>query len=1007
MKIKRSISTLICIAIILCIFIPSVMGVKTTNGIEFGEFGYSALTNNRFDNSKIHTELLDVMDKNKGKEIKIIIMMKKHKFTKDTTDNGLNQNKKFITKVKSSLKNFEAKNIVYHKSTKAFSATVNAKDIVDIAKIENVGYICLDYKVHALLDKSIPLIEANSVWSEYDGSGITVAVIDTGIDSNHPDLKNKIIDQVSFVQDEPSPDDRCGHGTHVAGIIAGNGIASGSMYKGVAPGASLMNIKVLDEYGDGTASSVMSGIEYAVDHGADVISLSLGSYLWPPDGTDPMAMTANAAVDEGVVVIVAAGNAGSPFLIGSPASAEKVIAVGATTKQDDIAMYSSMGPTWDHRIKPEVVAPGGASYIYEDPAGLGIVSAKATDSSLEEWCPEYIVDKYYLSLSGTSMATPHVSGVAALMLQAHPDWTPDKIKQQLMNTAVDVGYGPTTQGAGRINALSAVEDTLNVAPVSFSYISMPGEYNNEIIEISNTDTENITVDLYVSGDIEVRFSTDNINIGPHQTVEVNTVIVIPAGMPAGMHYGSIMINEDDTPIMVPVLMDVPMTFVNGRSRFSDVIDLKTSEWYGQGTSYYYFEIPKDCPGFTSTMICSQIDGYVDLILLDPEGEFIDADYCYDDETEATVSVSDPMPGRWMLLVDSWIYEPEVEYIHLTLTTQIHSLEIEPGYWMVPSIIPTNTSVEENFAVTNMDNNPISVQVEGYISVPDIAASGRFNGSVDYIDYYPEPPEPPEPLNLKRFNEEEELWNERHIFDIPDDASEFTLTMMALNDTAVLAADIYDPNGKYIDWLIFGFEVPSTDSITIMDPIPGTWTVEVFALFAENDTTEHYTGVYDVKSEDASWIVNEPGSLFIPGMSETDFTSILTPADEANGDYTGKLYVSCGDDIIDIPISVSVSENVPYPGNFTDGVRNKAYGYYSMDVNSDNFVVNITWDNMNNDLDLFMFDPSGTIVASSTQSNSVYETIEITDPDAGMWTVGVFGYRVDGIQQFTGIVSKIK
>ncbi|MCG7848779.1 MAG: S8 family serine peptidase [ANME-2 cluster archaeon] len=1006
MKIKQKISTLICIAIILCIFIPSVMGVKNTTVNEFEKSRYSIFTYHRFDNSIINSELLDKIEKGKDNEIDVIITMEKKGFTTNTVTINQIETNEFISNVQSSLKNIEAKNIMHYKLTNAFSATVNAKNIEGLAAIENIGQISLDYNVHALLDESIPIIEANSVWSEYDGSGIIVAVVDTGIDSNHPDLKNKIIDQVSFVQGEPSPNDGLGHGTHVAGIIAGNGVASGGKYKGVAPGASLINIKVLDEYGYGTASSVMSGIEYAVEHGADVISLSLGGYYWPSDGSDPLAMTANAAVDQGVVVIVAAGNDGCPFCISTPASAEKVIAVGATTKQDDIAMYSSMGPTWDHRIKPEVVAPGGASYIYEDPAGLGIVSAKATDSIFEEWYTEYIVDKYYLSLSGTSMATPHVSGVAALMLQAHPDWTPDKIKQQLMNTAVDVGYGPITQGAGRINALSAVENTLNVEPISLSYIAMPGEYSNEIIEISNTGTENITVDLYVSGDIEGNFSTDTIYIGPRQTVEVNTVIGMPAGISTGMHYGGVTIYEGDTSISVPVLIDAPMTFVNGRSRFSDVIDLKTSEWYGQGTSYYYFEIPEDCPGLTSTMICPQIDGYIDLYLLDPDGEFIDMDYCYYDETEATVSVIDPMPGRWMLLVNSWIFEPEVEYVHLTLTTQFNSLEIEPAYWMVPSIIPTNTSVDKNFTVTNMDNNPISVQVEGYISVPDIAASGRFNGSVDYINFYPEPPGPTEPMKLIRLDQEgeEELWNERHIFDITDDASEFTLTMVALNDTAVLAADIYDPNGKYIDWLIFGLWEPSTDSITIMDPMSGTWTVEVFALYAENNTTEHYTGVYDVKSKDTSWIVNNPESLFIPAMSQTEFTSILTPTDEANGDYTGELTVSCGDEIIDIPISVSVGKNVPYPGNFTDGIRNKAYGYYSMDVNSDKFVVNITWDNMNNDLDLFLFDPSGTIVASSTQSDSVYETVEVADSDAGMWTVGVFGYCVDGTQQFTGIVG---
>jgi serine protease AprX len=999
MKNKSIISLLICLIMIFSILTPSVIGAKNEDSKKIETHMHSIRMNNAFERSNIHPELLNEIYNNKDCELAILITLKENEFTDNTVKKYGDKIEQYQANVETSLQKVEGKEITHHKLSNIFSTTVKASEIEKLAKIEGIK-IYPDFRVRVLLDDSVPTIGANELWSEYDGSGIIIAVIDTGIDSSHPDLKNKIVDQVSFVKDEPSSEDEHGHGTHVAGIIAGSGNASGSKYMGVAPEASLMSIKVLDEYGWGTASSAISGIEYAVDHGADVISLSLGDYIWPPDGTDPLAMAANAAVDAGVVVVAAAGNAGTALYIASPASAEKVIAVGATTKQDDIAIYSSMGPTWDHRIKPEVSAPGGAVFIDDDPAELGIVSVKAFGSLIEMLKPDYIVDQYYIALSGTSMATPHVSGVVALMLQAHPDWTPDKIKQQLMNTAVDLGESPNAQGVGRIDAVSAVKNTLTIEPTHLSYITKPGEYNTETLELSNTGIEDMEVNLFITGGIEGDISSDTISIDPGQTVKLDTTIGIPAGVSTGMHYGSLTINEDSHFFNVPVLMDAPMTFVNGRSRFSDVIEIRSSEEYGLGSSYYYIDIPEDAPGFSTTMICSSVPGWVSMILIDLEGEIVDFDDGWEYETEATVSVLDPMPGKWMILVESYVFDPEIEHVHLTLTTYIHSLIFEPTSWITKSIISAGSDIVQEFTVTNTDNNVKSVQVEGYVNVPDTDASGSFSGSVDYIDYYPEH------LGTK-VQEDDEYWEPeygRHTFDISEDASEFVLTMTALNDTAVLVADIIAPNGMYFDWMYFGFEEPSTSSIMIMDPMPGTWEVMVYPVYALHDTTEHYIGVYDVKTRDTSWIENDPEELFVPGMTEKVFTSTLTPPDEANGDYTGELIVSSGEEVVEIPLSVSVGLSIQYPGPFEGEISNKEWRYYSMDVNSQMLEINIKWDNINSDLDMVIYDPSGEVVASSVNSDTVHETVTIQDPEAGTWIAGIYGYNVEDIQQFYGTAN---
>ncbi|MEU9204660.1 S8 family serine peptidase [Streptomyces sp. NPDC048332] len=292
-----------------------------------------------------------------------------------------------------------------------------------------------DRKVHATLDVSVPLIGAPEVWkSGYEGDGVKVAVLDTGIDLNHPDLADRVADSKSFVPGQTVQDGR-GHGTHVAGIVAGSGAASDGRYKGVAPGAKLLVGKVLDNTGNGDESSVIAGMEWAAAQGADVISMSLGADT--EESSDPISEAVDALTDSsGALFVISAGNSGpGRTTVSSPGIAGKALTVGATDDQDRLAEFSSRGPTAGGALKPEITAPG-----------VNIVSARAAGTQLGP-----VVDTDYTAISGTSMAAPHVSGAAALLVQQHPGWGPQRLKDALVSSAKT---GPDNdvyeQGAGRL-----------------------------------------------------------------------------------------------------------------------------------------------------------------------------------------------------------------------------------------------------------------------------------------------------------------------------------------------------------------------------------------------------------------------------------------------------------------------------------------------------------------------------------------------------------------------------
>ncbi|MFI5734285.1 S8 family peptidase [Kribbella sp. NPDC051587] len=316
------------------------------------------------------------------------------------------------------------------------------------------GKIWLDGKRHITLDQSVPQIGGPDAWAAgYTGKGVSVAVLDSGIDATHPDLSTQVAGEKNFTTE--AAEDLVGHGTHVASTIAGTGAASGGKYKGVAPDAKLYDAKVCMLEGC-YESDLLAGMEWATKEvKANVVNLSLGGTDTPE--IDPIEEAVNRLTAEtGALFVIAAGNSGDgDRTVESPGSADAALTVGAVDRQDALAEFSSRGPRiGDSAVKPDVTAPG-----------VDIVAAKSKDSSIGE----PVGDKY-LRLSGTSMATPHTAGAAALLAQEHPSWKAAELKSALMGSAKVAGDQTTfQQGAGRINLTTAIKQNVIAAEGSLSF----------------------------------------------------------------------------------------------------------------------------------------------------------------------------------------------------------------------------------------------------------------------------------------------------------------------------------------------------------------------------------------------------------------------------------------------------------------------------------------------------------------------------------------------------------
>ncbi|MFI7237245.1 S8 family peptidase [Streptomyces cyaneofuscatus] len=355
-----------------------------------------------------------------------------------------------------------------------------------------IDRVWLDGKRKVTLDRSVAQIGTQAAWSAgYTGKGVKIAVLDTGVDGTHADLKGKVVTAKNF---STSPDlkDRIGHGTHVASIAAGSGAKEGGKFKGVAPDATLLAGKVLGDDGFGDDSGILAGMEWAVAQGADVVNLSLGGMDTPE--VDALEAAVNKlSATKGVLFAIAAGNEGSGAgTVGSPGSADAALTVGAVDDKDKLAAFSSRGPrVGDGAVKPDVTAPG-----------VDITAASAPGSAIALEVGESPAG--YLTISGTSMATPHVAGAAALLKQQHPEWTYTQLKSVLASSTKPGAYTPFQQGTGRIAVDRALTQTVvsDQVSVNFGVQQWPHTDDTPVtkkITYRNLGTADVTLDLTAAG----------------------------------------------------------------------------------------------------------------------------------------------------------------------------------------------------------------------------------------------------------------------------------------------------------------------------------------------------------------------------------------------------------------------------------------------------------------------------------------------------------------------------
>ncbi|MGW1914301.1 S8 family serine peptidase [Streptomyces sp. NPDC002076] len=347
---------------------------------------------------------------------------------------------------------------------------------------DGVDKVWLDGRVKADMAESNAQIGTRAAWDAgLTGKGVTVAVLDTGVDLSHPDLKDRVSTTKSFVDGEEVAD-RNGHGTHVTSTVGGSGAASDGTEKGVAPEATLAVGKVLSDQGSGSESQIIAGMEWAArDVHARIVSMSLGS-TEASDGTDPMAEAVNTLSKEtGALFVVAAGNTGAPSSIGSPGAADAALTVGAVDSADQPAYFTSAGPRYgDNALKPDISAPG-----------VDILAARSqlTGGS-----------GYYTSMSGTSMATPHVAGVAALLAQEHPDWTGARLKDALMSSSEQLDASAYLLGAGRVSVPDAVRARVTATgSTDLGFHSWPYDQDKPVTRtVAYTNSSGTPVELKLS-----------------------------------------------------------------------------------------------------------------------------------------------------------------------------------------------------------------------------------------------------------------------------------------------------------------------------------------------------------------------------------------------------------------------------------------------------------------------------------------------------------------------------
>ncbi|MCA2220874.1 S8 family serine peptidase [Nonomuraea aurantiaca] len=461
-----------------------------------------------------------------------------------------------------------------------------------------VGKIWLDGLRKPTLDVSVKQIGAPAAWERgYTGAGVKVAVLDTGVDATHPDLVDRVSAQADFTGSSDATD-RNGHGTHIASTIAGSGSASGGTYKGVAPAVSILAGKVCVTFCE--ESAILAGMQWAGEQGAKVVNLSLGGTDTPE--IDPLeSAVATLTQSYGMLFVVAAGNSGNERSVESPASADAALAVGAVTKSDELAEFSSRGPrAADSALKPEITAPGE-----------GIVAARAKDARFGEGS--------YVAMSGTSMSTPHVAGAAAILAGQHPGWSPGTLKAALMGSASpNPAVGVFDQGAGRVDVGRATAQAVTAEPggVGFGVQQWPHDDDEPLtrqVTYRNQGAAPVTLKLSVEGQGDAKPFTVNpttVTVPAGGQAEVS-VTADTAAAPVGYLGGYLVAAGGDVRVSTPLAVE--------KERETYALTLKHTGRDGSPTADYLTTLHRtDSPGITKEItVQSPGDGPVTLRL--PKG----------------------------------------------------------------------------------------------------------------------------------------------------------------------------------------------------------------------------------------------------------------------------------------------------------------------------------------------------------------------------------------------------
>ncbi len=814
-------------------------------------------------------------------------------------------------------------------------------------------------------------VNADKLWAKgIDGKGITVAVIDSGIDKNHPDLEGKVVGEKNFVDDEISADDLLGHGTMVAGIIAGSGAASSGKYKGIAPGANLLNVKVIDSSGNGKVSDIIAGIEWAIYNGANVLSLSLGG-LNLGETNPPITMAADNAMDEGVVVCVAAGNRNSttmqsltesdsaakayadasvstkaslgdlkadqidlsqtgrsanrnvlllvvpivlalpPGLIDSPGDGIRVITVGASDYLGHVANFSGSGPTRDGRIKPDVVGPG-VNIISTVPPGL------------EK--PEYL-DIYYARESGTSLSTPVAAGVAALLLQSQKNLTPAGVKAAMMNGAKSLNntlgekYEDYYQGSGLMDAFGSYEnlsdDLCGVEPNKWT----PGRWaylpaGKGIYVGLNAGADRPQKKLYTLAPGDEDWATQFTFFTNKERTDLATSVS-----------GSIA----DWMSVQPLPKSIP---ANGQRVFGAAITIPN----GTSPGIYNGSIDIFDSGKRLTSIPVSVNIAVPIEVLRGSGHASgsikgsDWHYFYIDVPLGTSDLKSRLSWKSTSTIDLFLLAPTSEYYSGKQSGHLTEIDVQDppsGRWLV-AVHGEKLSVPENYTLS-MERSLIDSFPRRW-SVRTISPGGTAN-----IQFTVENRGPPlnnlsyqgliENITASDFQgsvESKKIW-ESSIY-VQSETRRISAKLSKEGNESELLFLFEDPNGEPADAAL-GTE--NLGPIEALSPATGIWKVRVYGYDVPSGEQQFTVRLTQYTDERWTWIATNGPRAIDSDSSATINASITVPKNTSVHNLAGYIEISSADAnrSIQIPVSVNVASSYLEGLNYSDAKDLNKDGYF--------------------------------------------------------------------------------